>query len=53
MQWVFYSVGAGVLATGTVLYLLGWPSTNTGHILAGVKPMVGPRLVGISTQGAF
>ena len=53
MQWVFYSVGAGALATGAVLYLLGWPSTDTGHTMAGITPMVGPGLAGISAQGAF
>ena len=53
MQWVFYSVGAGVLATGALLYWLGWPSTDTGRSLAGVTPMVGPGMAGISAQGVF
>jgi tetratricopeptide (TPR) repeat protein len=53
MQWVFYAVGAGALVAGTVLYWLGSPSTNTGQTLAGVAPMVGPGLAGISVQGAF
>jgi tetratricopeptide (TPR) repeat protein len=53
MQWVFYTVGAGALVAGTVLYWLGSPSTNTGQTLAGVAPMVGPGLAGISVQGAF
>ena len=53
MQWVFYGIGGAALATGTVLYLLGWPSTDTGHAAAGVAPMLGPGLAGISGQGAF
>jgi tetratricopeptide (TPR) repeat protein len=53
MQWVFYSIGAGALATGTLLYLLGWPSAETGRTVAGVTPMVGPGLAGISAQGTF
>jgi len=53
MQWVFYGVGAGALATGALLYWLGWPSTDTGRSLAGVTPMVGPGVAGISAQGVF
>jgi tetratricopeptide (TPR) repeat protein len=51
MQWVFYGIGAGALATGTVLYLLGWPSNPAGRTVA--TPIVGPGLVGISAQGTF
>jgi tetratricopeptide (TPR) repeat protein len=51
MQWVFYGIGAGALAAGTVLYLLGWPPKESGRTLA--APIVGPGLVGISAQGTF
>lgn len=51
MQWVFYGVGAAALATGTLLYLLGWPSAV--HPVAGVTPMIGPGMAGVSAQGAF
>jgi tetratricopeptide (TPR) repeat protein len=51
MQWVFYGIGAGALATGTVLYLLGWPPNPAGRTVA--TPIVGPGLVGISAQGTF
>jgi tetratricopeptide (TPR) repeat protein len=51
MQWVFYGIGAGALAAGTVLYLLGWPTKESGRTVA--VPMVGPGLAGISAQGAF
>ena len=53
MQWVFYSVGAGALATGTVLYLLGWPSSAAGQAATGVTPMVGSGIAGLSAQGTF
>jgi len=53
MQWVFYSVGAAAIASGTVLYMLGWPSADSGKNTAGVAPMLGPGLAGISAQGAF
>jgi len=51
MQWVFYSVGAGALAAGTVLYWLGWPTKESSRTVA--VPMVGPGLAGISAQGTF
>jgi|WetSurMetagenome_2_1015567.scaffolds.fasta_scaffold162728_1 hypothetical protein len=51
MQWVFYSVGVAAVATGSVLYYLGWrasaPSATT------VAPMVGPSFAGLSAQGTF
>jgi hypothetical protein len=53
MQWVFYSVGAAAIATGTVLYVLGWRSADTGRTMAGIAPMLGPGVEGISAQGAF
>jgi len=53
MQWVFYSVGAGALATGTILYLLGWPSSVAGQAATGVTPMLGPGIAGLSAQGTF
>jgi len=53
MQWVFYSVGAGALATGGVLYLLGWPSSAAGQAATGVTPMFGPGIAGLSAQGTF
>ena len=53
MQWVFYGAGAAAIATGTVLYLLGWPSSDSGRTTAGVTPILGPGLAGISAQGAF
>jgi hypothetical protein len=53
MQRVFYSIGAGALVTGTVLYWLGWPTKQAGPAVAGVAPIMGPGLAGISAQGTF
>lgn len=53
MQWVFYGAGAAAIATGTVLYVLGWRAADGGRTVAGVAPMLGPGSAGISVQGAF
>jgi hypothetical protein len=53
MQWVFYSAGAAAIATGTVLYVLGWQATDTSRPTARVAPLLGPGIAGISAQGAF
>lgn len=53
MQWVFYSVGTAAIATGTVLYVLGWQAADSGRTVTGIAPMLGPGLAGISAQGAF
>jgi len=53
MQWVFYSVGAGALVTGSILYYLGWPHSSAGQAATGVTPMFGPGLAGLSAQGTF
>jgi tetratricopeptide (TPR) repeat protein len=51
MQWVFYSVGATALATGSVLYYLSWRDSAT--TATAIAPMVGPGLAGLSVRGAF
>ncbi|MGC9985494.1 MAG: tetratricopeptide repeat protein [Polyangia bacterium] len=51
MQWVFYGIGAGALATGAILYYLGWP--HSGPVATAVAPMFGPGLAGLSAQGTF
>jgi len=53
MQWVFYSAGAAAIATGTLLYVLGWQATDAGRAVAGVAPLLGPGVAGISAQGVF
>ena len=51
MQWVFYGVGAGVLATGAALYLLGYSQASSAQV--GLAPMLGPRTAGLSARGGF
>jgi hypothetical protein len=54
MQWVFYGAGAGMLATGAVLYLLGRHfAASEGGGESRIAPMVGPGLAGISARGTF
>lgn len=53
MQWVFYSAGAAAIATGTALYVLGWPSADTHRATTAISPMLGPGLAGLSAQGGF
>lgn len=51
MQWVFYGVGAAALATGSILYFLGWSKGESGQ--TAVAPIIGPSMAGITAQGAF
>ena len=51
MQWVFYSVGAGALATGAALYLLGYSQATSAQV--GLAPILGPRSAGLSVRGGF
>jgi hypothetical protein len=53
MQWIFYSAGGVALATGTLMTILGWPSSEPSPTSTSFAPMVGPGLAGIAAQGAF
>ena len=53
LQWVFYGAGAAAVITGTALYVAGWHSADGSNSTAGIAPMVGPGLAGISARGAF
>jgi hypothetical protein len=53
MQWVFYSVGAGALVTGSILYYLGWRSPAAGPTATAVAPMFGAGVAGLAAQGTF
>ncbi len=53
MQWIFYSVGAGALVTGSILYYLGWRSPTASTTETGVAPMLGSGVAGLSAQGSF
>jgi tetratricopeptide (TPR) repeat protein len=53
MQWVLYLAGGGALATGAILYWLGWPAPDANQEAASVVPVVGPGMAGLSAQGRF
>ena len=53
LQWVFYSVGGAALATGSILYYLGWRVSGSQPAAATIAPMVGAGLTGLSAQGVF
>jgi hypothetical protein len=53
MQWVFYGIGGAAIATGTVLYILGWKEADSRRPRASVAPLLAPGLAGISAQGTF
>ena len=53
MQWVCYSIGAAAVASGAVLYYLGWRSSAGDTPTTAVVPLAGPGLAGISAQGTF
>jgi tetratricopeptide (TPR) repeat protein len=53
LQWVFYSVGGAALATGSILYYLGWRESGSHPAVATIAPMVGAGLTGLSAQGVF
>jgi hypothetical protein len=53
MQWVFYGVGGAALATGVVLYALGWRSPESPRPAARVVPIFGRGVAGLSAEGAF
>jgi tetratricopeptide (TPR) repeat protein len=53
MQWIFYSVGAAAIATGTALYVYDrWRPAATKSTV-GLAPMVGPGAAGLEAHGAF
>jgi tetratricopeptide (TPR) repeat protein len=52
MQWVFYSIGAGAVVTGLVLYTLGW-NASTERARVSVVPTVAPGIAGLSAHGVF
>jgi len=53
LQWVFYGVGAGVAATGAVLYYLGVRAARTPPSGLSLGPVVGPGTAGVSAMGVF
>jgi tetratricopeptide (TPR) repeat protein len=51
LQWVGYGLGAGLLATGAILYGVGASSAKTGAVA--LAPALLPGGAGVSAQGAF
>lgn len=53
MQWIFYGIGGAALAAGTVMTILGWPSSEASAPSTSFAPVVGPGLAGIAARGSF
>jgi hypothetical protein len=51
LQWVGYGLGAGLVATGAILYGVGAASAKTSTVALG--PALLPGGAGFSAQGAF
>jgi hypothetical protein len=52
LQWVGYGVGAGAIAAGTILILVGRPPAQTSGAVA-LIPTIGPNRGGFVVQGGF
>jgi tetratricopeptide (TPR) repeat protein len=50
--WVGYGVGAAALATGAILYGIGWSKSRGGTDVV-LVPTIGPNLAGTAVRGAF
>ena len=53
MQWIFYSVGAVAIATGSALYFYDRWQPTAKKSTVGLAPMVGPGAAGLEAHGAF
>jgi tetratricopeptide (TPR) repeat protein len=51
--WIGYGAGAACLATGAVLYVLGWRTNGSGSTQVALAPVFGPELTGTVVQGSF
>ena len=49
--WISYGTGAACIATGAILYYLGWQSSH--RATAALVPTVEPGMAGASFAGAF
>jgi len=49
--WVSYGVGAAAIATGVVLYVMGWPSDQTTSVA--LLPVATPDGPAVTLKGAF
>jgi hypothetical protein len=53
LSWVGYGVGAACVATGAVLYIIGYSSGHSQSASAAVVPLLGPGQAGAAFAGAF
>jgi hypothetical protein len=49
--WVSYGVGAGAIATGAILYVIGWPRDQSARVA--LLPVVAPDGASILLNGSF
>jgi tetratricopeptide (TPR) repeat protein len=49
--WASYGVGAGAIATGTILYIVGWPSDQSSSVA--LLPVLAPGGASILLNGKF
>jgi hypothetical protein len=49
--WVSYGVGAAAIATGAVLYIVGWPSDQTSKVA--LLPILAPDGASVMLKGKF
>jgi hypothetical protein len=49
--WVSYGVGAAAIATGAILYIVGWPSDQSSSVA--LLPIVAPNEASVLLRGRF
>ncbi len=49
--WVSYGFGAAAIATGAVLYIVGWPNDRTGGVA--LLPILAPDGAAMMLKGSF
>jgi hypothetical protein len=53
MGWVSYGVGAACVASGTILYAIGWHRGRSANVAVAVSPMWTPGGSSLALTGAF
>ncbi len=51
LGWVSYGVGAAAIATGAILYIVGWPSAQSTSVA--LSPVLGPDGASVMLKGKF
>jgi tetratricopeptide (TPR) repeat protein len=49
--WVSYAIGAAAIATGAILYIVGWPSDKSTNV--SLLPALAPDSASMTLQGRF